>query len=112
MMTTEEFKVDDKGQIASVGPLNYKVPGIRNIPRQMNVKLLKYGEGPKTVYSAKGIGEPPLLLAASVFYAIRDAVLAARKEENLTEDYFFKCPATVERIRMACQDKITQKVKN
>ncbi|XP_060077182.1 xanthine dehydrogenase/oxidase-like [Ylistrum balloti] len=111
MMTTEELKVNAKGELTSTGPLDYKVPGIRNIPRQMNVKLLKYAEGPKTVYSAKGIGEPPLLLAVSVFYAIKEAILAARKHENLSEDYFFQCPATVERIRMACQDKITQKSK-
>ncbi|XP_033732048.1 xanthine dehydrogenase/oxidase-like [Pecten maximus] len=111
MMTTEELKVDSNGEIAATGPVDYKIPGIRSIPKEMNVKLLKDSEGPKTVYSAKGIGEPPLLLATSVFYAIKEAVLAARAEENLTNDCFFDCPATVERIRMACEDKITQKGK-
>lgn len=111
MMTYEEVNIDKDGKIAETGPLDYKIPGIRSIPKVMNVKLLKDSEGPKTCYSAKGIGEPPLLLAISVFYAIKEAVLAARTEENLTNDCFFNSPATVEKIRMACQDKITQKTK-
>ena len=33
---------------------------------------------PRAVYSSKAVGEPPLLLANSVFFAIKDAVKAAR----------------------------------
>ncbi|RIB05017.1 molybdopterin binding aldehyde oxidase/xanthine dehydrogenase [Gigaspora rosea] len=51
------------------------------------------------VASSKGIGKPPLLLGNTVFFAIRDAITAAR------------LPATPERIRIACDDKIVKKCK-
>ncbi|CAG8657664.1 4470_t:CDS:2 [Dentiscutata erythropus] len=53
----------------------------------------------KSIHSSKGIGEPPLLLGNTVFFAIRDAITAAR------------LPATPERIRIACDDKIVRKCK-
>ena len=55
----------------------------------------------------QGIGEPPLLLATTVFFAIKDAIKAARAENGLKGRFDLDSPATVERIRMACTDKIT-----
>ncbi|KAK7072768.1 hypothetical protein SK128_010082, partial [Halocaridina rubra] len=55
-----------------------------------------------------GVGEPPLLLAASVFYAIKDAIAAARADAGLGQVFRLDSPATVERIRMACHDFITK----
>ena len=59
---------------------------------------------------SKGIGEPPLLLASSVFFAIKDAVRSARDERGLTREFEFNSPATCERIRMACADQFTEQV--
>jgi xanthine dehydrogenase/oxidase len=68
----------------------------------------------------KAIGEPPLLLAGSVFFAIKDAIYAARsarngwalicrrKEVGLEGFFRLDSPATCERIRMACCDDITK----
>ncbi|RXG69954.1 Xanthine dehydrogenase/oxidase, partial [Armadillidium vulgare] len=56
----------------------------------------------------KGVGEPPLLTAVTVFLAIREAIKAARKEDMLTIQ--FDSPATSQRIRMACQDWIVKKL--
>lgn len=58
----------------------------------------------------QAVGEPPLFLAASVFYAIRHAVEAARNDRGLHENFRFDSPATAECIRMACQDFLTDKV--
>jgi len=49
-------------------------------------------------------------LASSVFFAIKDAVTAARRDQGLGEIFEFNSPATAERIRMACEDHLTQKV--
>ncbi|XP_060065945.1 xanthine dehydrogenase/oxidase-like [Ylistrum balloti] len=106
LMTMEEIKLTADGRMKASGPLEYKIPCVRNIPREFKVKLLQNSETVKTVYSSKGVGEPPLLLASSVFFALKEAVLAARADFGLTDDYPLKCPATTERIRMACQDKI------
>ncbi|XP_069120937.1 xanthine dehydrogenase/oxidase-like [Argopecten irradians] len=109
LMTMEQIQLTAEGRMKASGPLEYKIPTVRNIPRQFNIKLLQNSETVKTVYSSKGVGEPPLLLASSAFFAIKEAVQAARAHAGLTDDYPLKCPATVERIRMACKDKISDK---
>lgn len=47
-----------------------------------------------------------------MFYAIKEAIIAARNEENLGSDFEFYAPATAAKIRMACQDKFCHKVIN
>jgi len=51
-----------------------------------------------------------MTLATSIFFAIRNAVKAARREFNLPTTFQFDSPATAERIRMACEDQFTAKV--
>jgi xanthine dehydrogenase molybdopterin-binding subunit B len=62
------------------------------------------------VQSSKAVGEPPLLLGISAFFAIRDAVRAARSEEGLKGHFHLDSPLTSERIRMACVDPFTKLV--
>ncbi|CAM6031287.1 unnamed protein product, partial [Sphagnum compactum] len=54
------------------------------------------------------VGEPPINLASSIYFAIKDAIIAARKDEGLDINFEFNVPATAARIRMACQDKFTK----
>lgn len=56
------------------------------------------------------MGEPPLFLSASVFYAIKDAIYSARKDSGLMEVFRLDSPATPERIRNACVDIFTKMV--
>ena len=59
------------------------------------------------MHSSKAIGEPPFFLGSSAFFAIKDAICAARKENNKSSEYYtLDLPATSERIRMACGDSI------
>ena len=61
----------------------------------------------------KAAGEPPLFLAASVFFAIKDAIGAARMDAGHETGIFrLDSPASVERIRMACEDPLTKHVHN
>jgi len=53
MMTMEQMKYTSDGRIRTSGPLDYKIPCVRNIPREFKVKLLKDSEGGKAVYSSK-----------------------------------------------------------
>jgi hypothetical protein len=48
-VTTEEIKLNPDGQVKNSGPLDYKIPGLRNIPRKLNVTLLKDSKGTKAV---------------------------------------------------------------
>ena len=61
--------------------------------------------------STQGIGEPPLLLGVSVHLALNEAVRAARADNGLKDNYRLPCPATPDKIRMACADPLSQKVK-
>ncbi|XP_067668816.1 xanthine dehydrogenase/oxidase-like [Haliotis asinina] len=104
----EQHKMNPSGSILTRGPGTYKIPGFRNIPVKFNVTLLKDSGNPRAVYSSKGIGEPPLFLASSVFFALKNAIKSARKDEGVTGDFRLDSPATPEKIRMACKDRFTE----
>lgn len=62
---------------------------------------------PRAIHSSKAVGEPPLFLAASAFFAIKDAIASARHDAGHDEHFVLDSPATPERIRMACVDDFT-----
>ncbi|CAG9798533.1 unnamed protein product [Chironomus riparius] len=106
----EELIYSPDGTLYSKGPGMYKIPSIGDIPAEFNVSLLTGAANPRAIYSSKAIGEPPLFLASSIFFAIKEAIGAARKDENLCSHFYLQSPATSARIRMACQDDITKKL--
>ena len=61
----------------------------------------------KAIHSSKAVGEPPFFLASAVFFAIKDAITAARAEVGCNDWFPLDNPATPERIRMACLDEFT-----
>jgi xanthine dehydrogenase/oxidase len=99
------------GQIATRGPGAYKIPGFRDIPQEMNISLLKdvNWENLRTIQRSRGVGEPPLFLGSAVFFAIRDALKAARKQWGEESLLNLHSPATVERIRVSCADPIVKR---
>ncbi|RKP08720.1 molybdopterin binding aldehyde oxidase/xanthine dehydrogenase [Thamnocephalis sphaerospora] len=106
--TLEESMCFPSGQMFTRGPGTYKLPGFRDIPQDMRIHILKNGTYThlKTIKSSKGIGEPPLFLGATVLFAIRDALLSARRDAGNTGPLTLQSPATAERIRLACADKL------
>ncbi|KAJ3218506.1 hypothetical protein HDU67_005308 [Dinochytrium kinnereticum] len=99
------------GFLLTRGPGGYKIPGFRDIPADFRVSIVKGSRNVRAVHSSKAVGEPPLFMGASVFYAIKDAIKAARKESKLEGFFRLDSPATSERIRTACVDKFTDLVK-
>lgn len=112
LFTLEELVYLPDGTLFSRGPSTYKIPGFSDIPSEFNVSLLTGSKNPRAVYSSRAIGEPPLCLSISVFFAIKDAISAARNEKNLERNFYLQSPATSARIRMACEDEITEKVRD
>ncbi|XP_048257190.1 xanthine dehydrogenase/oxidase-like [Haliotis rufescens] len=104
----EQHKTNPSGSILTRGPGTYKIPGFRNIPVKLNVTLLKDSVNPRAVYSSKGIGEPPLFLASSVFFAMKNAIKSARLDAGESRAFQLDSPATPEKIRMACKDRFTK----
>lgn len=112
LFTTEESLWHRaSGQIFTKGPGTYKIPGFRDIPQVFNVSLLKdvEWENLRTIQRSRGVGEPPLFMGSAVFFAIRNALKAARKQWGEEEVLSLQSPATVERIRVSCADPILKR---
>ncbi|MFD1604357.1 molybdopterin cofactor-binding domain-containing protein [Flavobacterium artemisiae] len=99
------------GRLNSTNTWRYKIPAVTTIPLEMNTFLFPRDEesvssippDPNQIFSAKEVGEPPLVLANSVFFAIKDAIRASRTERNLEPLFRFDAPATVQEVRRASE---------
>ncbi len=94
-VTTEDIKYDEKGNLLNHSPDTYKIPTINDIPKDFRVQLLKNAPNPNTIRQSKAVGEPPFMLALSVWLAIKDAVSAVADHKFEPE---FSLPATNEVI--------------
>jgi xanthine dehydrogenase large subunit len=93
-LTTEEISWDKKGLIKTHSPSTYKIPTSSDLPNIFNVKIYEKGINKENVVNkSKAVGEPPLMLALSVFMALKDAI----KNEN-KKSINLKAPATAENI--------------
>lgn len=110
LFTMEESLWTRNGQLFTRGPGTYKIPGFSDIPQEFNVSFLQgvSWRHLRSIQSSKGVGEPPLFLGASVLFALRDALLSARKDNTVQEHLTFDSPATAERIRLATGDSILE----
>ncbi|KAF9320704.1 hypothetical protein BG003_005155 [Podila horticola] len=111
--TTEESLYFPNGRLFTQGPGNYKIPGFQCIPQEFNISFFEdvTHDSVKTVYKSKGVGEPPLFLGSSVYFAIRHALWYARQENGHPGTFSLSLPATPERIRMAVGDSIAESSK-
>ncbi|XP_078504361.1 xanthine dehydrogenase/oxidase-like [Lissotriton helveticus] len=108
LFTLEELRYSPDGYLYTRGPGMYKIPSVGDIATEFNVSLLRDCPNSKAIYSSKAVGEPPLFLSASVFFAIKDAIASARSDVGLTGPFRLDSPATPERIRGACVDNFTK----
>jgi len=106
-VTTEEIKWDEKGRLMTHSPDTYKIPAVRDIPRDFRVRLLENAPNPNTIRKSKAVAEPPFMLALSTWLAIKDAVSAVADHEFEPE---FSIPATNEVIVLA-SEKLRRKKK-
>ncbi len=73
-LTTEELWWDKAGKLMTHAPSTYKIPAVSDCPRDFRVKLFRNRNASDSIHRSKAVGEPPLLLPFSVFFAIRDAI--------------------------------------
>jgi len=99
-LTMEECIWDRNGKLLTHGPSTYKIPVAGDVPEHFKVSLFD-GENVKpTPYRSKAVGEPPLMLALSTFFAVRDAVSASAGHKVPVD---LVAPATPGRILLACE---------
>lgn len=96
------------GQLFTRGPGTYKIPSVNDIPIDFRVQLLQNAPNIRAVHSSKAVGEPPFHLGASVFFALKEAVYAARKDAGLAGWFVMDAPATPERLRLLCADELAR----
>jgi xanthine dehydrogenase large subunit len=73
-LTSEELCWNEQGRLTTHAPSTYKIPTISDCPQQFTTRLFDNHNVEDTILRSKAVGEPPLLLPFSVFFAIRDAV--------------------------------------
>ncbi|HEY4940332.1 MAG TPA: xanthine dehydrogenase molybdopterin binding subunit [Rhizomicrobium sp.] len=99
-LTTEELVFDDKGHLKTRAPSTYKIPACSDRPPIFNMELWRGENREDTVHRSKAVGEPPLMLAISVFSALIDAVASVADHRVEPE---LDAPATPERILLAVE---------
>jgi len=99
--TTEEIKWDNKGHLLTHSPDTYKIPTVNDIPHTLNVDLLRDYPNEGTIRKSKAVGEPPLMLAFSVWLAIKDAISAVGDHRV---EPLFSLPATAEVVLTSIEE--------
>lgn len=101
-LTCEELRWDERGRLTTHAPSTYKIPVASDVPADFRVQLWARGENLEdSVHRSKAVGEPPLMLAISVFHAIRDAIAAAADYAHAPQ---LDAPATPEEVLRAVDD--------
>jgi xanthine dehydrogenase large subunit len=97
-LTTEQLVWNDQGQLSTHAPSTYKIPATGDIPAHFKIDLWPEPNREDNVFGSKAVGEPPFMLAISVWEAVRDAVASTQAESQpVTMD----APATAENVLRA-----------
>ena len=99
-LTMEECIWDKKGKLLTHGPSTYKIPVAGDVPEHLKISLFDNHNVKPTPFQSKAVGEPPLMLALSSYFALRDAVSASANHKTVVH---MTAPATPERILLACE---------
>jgi xanthine dehydrogenase large subunit len=96
-LTSEELVFDKNGRLTTHAPSTYKIPTAFDLPEDFRVAFFENANREETVWRSKAVGEPPLMLAISVFAAIADAIHSLAPGKPVPLD----SPATPEAILRA-----------
>ena len=97
-LTTEELVFDDQARLRTHAPSTYKIPCASDVPDDFRVRLFQSdGNKAATIFRSKAVGEPPVMLAISVWCAILNAIASLNPGKLPPLD----APATPENILRA-----------
>jgi xanthine dehydrogenase large subunit len=94
--TTEELRYSDTGELLTHSPTTYKIPNIQDLPEVFNVAWIDNDTNSVNTKGSKAVGEPPLLLAISVWAAVKQALLSIAAGQGVP----LRLPATIEEVAM------------
>jgi xanthine dehydrogenase large subunit len=100
-LTSEELYWNGDGELRTHAPSTYKIPTAHDWPADARVEFLPAAPNHEdAIFRSKAVGEPPLMLAISVFHAIRDACAACGPAGSLPA---LDAPATPETVLRALE---------
>jgi xanthine dehydrogenase large subunit len=99
-LTSEELWRNPEGRLMTHAPSTYKIPAVNDCPTAFHVRLFANRNREDTILRSKAVGEPPLLLAFSVFFALREAIASVGGGRF---DPPLRAPATPEAILEAVE---------
>lgn len=102
-LTTEELLWDANGKLSSNNPATYKIPAIGDTPEIFNVALYPRANDEDSIYHSKAVGEPPFMLANSVWCALKDAISSITDYQL---DPQLPVPATPEKVFWAAHQAL------
>lgn len=92
----------ETGKLDTDGTWEYKIPCAQDVPLKFDVEFFPRAFSEGGIVSSKASGEPPLVLAASVFFAAKQAVKAGREEFGKGIGHFrLDAPCTPRDIALA-----------
>ncbi len=97
-LTTEQLVWNKEGVLSTRAPSTYKIPTAGDIPEHFKVDLWPEPNREDNVFGSKAVGEPPFMLAISVYEALRDALAQARDSHT---PVVLTAPATAENVLSA-----------
>jgi xanthine dehydrogenase large subunit len=100
-LTTEQLVWNDKGLLSTHAPSTYKIPATGDVPEHFKVDFWPEPNREDNVFGSKAVGEPPLMLAISVYEALRDAIAFARPGRAVV----LEAPATPENVLRAVRSR-------
>ncbi len=103
-LTTEQLVWNDKGQLTTHAPSTYKIPTTGDVPEHFRIELWREPNREDNVHGSKAVGEPPFMLAISVYEALRAAVASVKPHDPTPVQ--LTAPATAENVLAAVQTRI------
>ncbi len=100
-LTTEQLVWSAQGHLSTHAPSTYKIPATGDVPAHFKVDFWPEPNREDNVFGSKAVGEPPFMLAISVYEALRDAVASTKPAGELVN---LVAPATAENVWRALRD--------
>jgi len=96
-LTTEQLVWNEQGLLTTHAPSTYKIPTAGDVPAHFKVELWPEPNREDNVFGSKAVGEPPFMLAISVYEALRDAIASVGDGRPVR----LTAPATAENVLKA-----------
>ncbi len=104
--TMEEMIYSEKGQLITDNVSGYKIPSSGDVPLDWDIELLNYRPTLSGIHNSKGIGESNIQLGLSAYFAVKEAVRAARRENGMDSVFHMGFPSSVDRVSSCLPDLV------